>query len=152
MIGWWLVDWWLMIDWLFIDDWLTIDLLFVDNWLMTDWLIMGWPYHSFDGVLLYWIVQLNFQILLKEFGTDCLGLVHFFVWKLCWCQDQQYMRSVLLFSQVKNIVLNYLQIPNPVSMFGGNRFPFNIPILKCWELRLLLLFPAPKFGKSLGQI
>ena len=33
--------------------------------------------HSFDWnlSLLYWIVQLDFHILLKEFGTDCLGLV-----------------------------------------------------------------------------
>ena len=33
---------------------------------------MGWPYHSFNCVLLYYIAQLDFQIVLKEFGDDWL--------------------------------------------------------------------------------
>ena len=37
---------------------------------MIDW----WICHSFDCVLIYWIVQPVFQILPKKFGTDCLGL------------------------------------------------------------------------------
>ena len=58
-----------MTDWWLIDDFF---LWLIDDWLMTDWWLMEWPYHSFDCVLLYWIVQLDFKILLKEFGTDCL--------------------------------------------------------------------------------
>ena len=33
------------------------------------------PSFDWNLSLLYWIIQLDFHILLKEFGTDCLGLV-----------------------------------------------------------------------------
>ena len=54
MIGWWLIDDWLIIDWWLIDDWLMIDLWLIDDWLMIDrlliddwlmidcWLIADW--------------------------------------------------------------------------------------------------------------
>ena len=47
-----------------------ITCLLIDYWLMIDW----WPCHSIDCVLIYWIVQLDIQILPKKLGTDCLGL------------------------------------------------------------------------------
>ena len=42
-----------------------------------------WIFPSFDWklALLYWIVQPDFTILFKEFGTDCLGLVLYMILK-----------------------------------------------------------------------
>ena len=45
-------------------------------------MLIGLPYGSSDCLLYdhishknYWIVQLHFQMLLQELGTDCFGLV-----------------------------------------------------------------------------
>ena len=72
MIDDWLIDDWLTDDGLMIDDSMMIDWQLIDDWLM----ISGMALSQFNCDLLYWIVELDFQILLKEFGTDCLGLVY----------------------------------------------------------------------------
>ena len=49
----------------------------IDDWLMTDWWLMEWPYQSFDCVLLYWIVQLDFKFNSMSSALIALALFHF---------------------------------------------------------------------------
>ena len=39
---------------------------------------MEWPYHSFDCVLLYWIVQLDFQFYSKSLALIALALLNWY--------------------------------------------------------------------------
>ena len=75
---------------------------------------MEWPYHSFDCVLLYWIVQLDFKILLKEFGTDCLGLVffNFIITGVLTRSDsfQKFGQSMILDLHTHNNCLTYTKV------------------------------------------
>ena len=68
MIDWWLIHYLLIIDWWLIDEFLKIIFWhffiklindFIFDWRTKDWLLMKWLYHRFNGVLLHYIVQLD---------------------------------------------------------------------------------------------